>query len=184
MTSSWGLREVIASGSALIALVAMGIAIVQARIAKRQADAALGEMTPLVFLDSRAFEKPDLRGGRASLTVVNQNRRDIRLIEIEFKTDDALVVMVDTGELRDVVAAAYQRGRKDPGEPLIIDLREKHHVIQGRARLSVPLNLTSFGQQKYTQETADITAVVRYVLLDAKHTEKRVEVFATIPFRP
>jgi hypothetical protein len=77
---------------------------------------------------------------------------------------------------------------KDEGAPLIIDLREKHHVIQGSSigvagsRLSIPLSLTRFGERKYTRETPDIT-VVLYLLLGARHTEQRVEVFATVPFR-
>jgi hypothetical protein len=104
----------------------------QARIAKQQAGATLGDVTPLIFLDSRTFENPQTTRGRASLTLVNQNRRDIRLIEIAFKTDAALAVSVDSGEMRDIIAAAYQRSRKHEDAPLIIDLREEHHVIQGK----------------------------------------------------
>jgi hypothetical protein len=189
MAGSWGVGDSIALGSAFIALVAMLVATWQARIAKRQADATLGDVTPLIFLDGRPFENLHSTGGRASLTLVNQNRRDIRLIEIEFKTDAAIVVSVDSGEMRDIIAAAYQRSRKPEGPPLIIDLREKHYVIQGSSigvagsRLSIPLSLTRYGEQKYTKETADITAIVRYLMLDARHTEQRVKVFATVPFR-
>ena len=176
-------------GSAVIALAAMLVAVWQAHIAKQQADATLGDVTPLIFLDGRKFEGPQSTGGRASLTLVNQNRRDIRLVEVEFQTDAAIVVTVDTGEMRDIIAAAYQKSRKDEGAPLIIDLREKHHIIQGSSigvagsRLSIPLSLTRFGKRIYTQETAGITAIVRYLLLDARHTEQVVEVFATVPFR-
>jgi hypothetical protein len=172
MAGSWGVGESIALASAVVALGAMFAAIWQARIAKQQADATLGDVTPLIFLDSRAFENPQSTGGRASLTLVNQNRRDIRLIEIAFKTDAALVVSVDSGEMRDIIAAAYQQSRKHEDAPLIIDLREEHHVIPGSsigvagARLSIPLSLTRFNERTYTQETADITAMVRYLLLE------------------
>jgi hypothetical protein len=131
MAHSWGISEAIALVSAIIAFGAMVIAIWQACYAKRQTDAALGEVEPLVFLDSRAFENAQCLGGRASLTLVNQNRRDIRLIEIEVRTDPAILVSVDTGEIRDIITATYKHGRKDEGAPLIIDLRDKHQLIQG-----------------------------------------------------
>lgn len=82
-----GPSEIIALVLAIIALGAMAVAIMQARYAKqaakeakRQADAALGEVEPLIFLDSVPFKSAQSLGGQAALTVVNQNRRDIRLI--------------------------------------------------------------------------------------------------------
>jgi hypothetical protein len=189
MPSSWGASEIITSVSAFIAFCAMGVALWAAKEAKRQADAALGEVEPLIFLDSVAFENPQSVGGRAALTIVNHNRRDIRLIEIEIKTDPAILVTVSTGEMRDVIAAAYQHSRKGEDGPLKIDLREKHHLIRGSSigmagsRCCIPLHLTRIGDRNFTQEIAALTAVVRYVLLDARHGARQVEAFATVPYR-
>jgi hypothetical protein len=196
MIEGLAVGDAIALGSAVIAVGAMGVAIWHANHAKRlteevrrQADAVLGHVEPLIFLDSRAFENGHAFGGRASLTFVNHNRRDIRLIEIEIKTDSALLVTIDSGELRDVIAAAYQHGRKEEGTPLIIDLRERHHVVAGSSigvagsRLCIPLSLTRVGNRNFTQEAAELTAIIRYVLLDARHEERRTEVFARVPFR-
>lgn len=44
----------------------MGVALWAAKEAKRQADAALGEVEPLIFLDSVAFENPQSVGGRGT----------------------------------------------------------------------------------------------------------------------
>ena len=63
MPSSWGASEFIASASLIIAFCAMSVAIWAAKEAKRQADAALGEVKPLIFLDSAAFENPQFSTG-------------------------------------------------------------------------------------------------------------------------
>jgi hypothetical protein len=192
MANGLGIGEIIATASTVIAVGAMVVATMRARYAKqaakeakRQADAALGEVPPLIFLDSITFANPQSLGGRAMLTFVNQNR----LLDIEIETDPAILVSADTGELRDAIAAALQHSRKGEGAPLRIDLHEKHLVVQGSSigvvgsRLEIPLTLTRIGNRNYTQETANIRAIVRYLLLDARHTEQRVEVFATVPFR-
>jgi hypothetical protein len=195
MFEGWKLGDDIAAISALIALGAMGVTLWQAHYArqsaaeaKRQADAALGEVDPIIFLDARTFESPQATGGRALLTLVNHNRRDIRLAGIEIETDRAILVTIDTGDLRDVIAAAYRRDRSGDG-PLRIDLRDRHHVIQGSSlgvagsRESILLTLTRVGDRPYLRDTAEIRIAVTYILLDARHREKRVEVSATIPFR-
>jgi hypothetical protein len=195
MLDGWKLSDDIAAFSALIALGAMGVALWQARYAKqsasearRQADAVLGEIEPLIFLDARPFEGPQAKGGRAILTFVNHNRRDIRLTELDIRADPAILVTVDTGDLRDVITAAYRQARSEAG-PVNIDLRDKHHILPGSSvgvaaeRLSIPLSLTCVGDRQYARETTDVGIAVRYVLLDARHSEKRVEAFATVPFR-
>jgi hypothetical protein len=188
LLDGWKGSDFISGVAAAISLAAMVVAILQARSARRQADAALGEVEPLVFLDIRPFENPQAIGGRASLTVSNHNRRDIRLTEIEIKTDGAIAVAVDNGNLRDVIAAAYKASRR-PAGPVKIDLRERHYIVQGSSigvagsREVIPLNLTRIGDRPYANDTADLVIAVRYVLLDARHTEKRVEVSATVPFR-
>jgi hypothetical protein len=190
----WKLSDVIAATAAVISLVAMGITAWQgvlarrsAQEARRQADAALGEVDPLVFLDARPFESPQTTGGRASLTLVNHNRRDIRLIEIEITSDPAIVVAVNTGKLRDALAANLARSRSETGS-VKFDLRDKHYIVQGSSvgvpgsREIIPLDLTRIGDRPYAKGTADIEVAVRYVLLDARHTEKQVKVFVTVPF--
>jgi hypothetical protein len=196
MAGSSGTAEIIAAVSAFISLGAMAVAWMQARYArdaaaaaKRQADAALGEVDPLIFLSSAPFERPQSTGGRALLTVVNQNRRDIRLLEIQFRTDPSIVVSLDTDDPRDIIAAAFQRSRKGDTEPLKIDFRDDHLLVEGNSigtassRKTMALALTIFGDRRYAGATADLTAIVCYELLDARHVERRVEVFATVPFR-
>jgi hypothetical protein len=138
MANGLGSSEIIAMASTAIAVGAMVVATMQAQYAKqaakeakRQADAALGEVPPLIFLDSITFANPQSLGGRAVLTFVNQNRRDVRLLDIEIETDPAILVSADTGELRDAIAAALQHSRKGEGAPLRIDLHEKHLVVRG-----------------------------------------------------
>jgi hypothetical protein len=191
----WKLSDVIAATAAVISLVAMVVTAWQgvlarrsAQEARRQADAALGEVDPLVFLDARPFESPQqATGGRASLTLVNHNRRDIRLIEIEITSDPAIAVAVDTGKLRDALAANLARSRSETGF-VKFDLRDKHYIVQGSSvgvpgsREIIPLDLTRIGDRPYAKGTADIEVAVRYVLLDARHTENQVKVFVTVPF--
>jgi hypothetical protein len=191
-----GASEIIAIVSAVIAFVAMVIALGQAKSAKqqateakRQADAALGEVNPLIFLDSGAFDPAETRGGCAELTFVNQNRRDIRLLDIEIKTDPAIFVSNDTGQTRDFIAALVQHIHNGEGASIKIDLRQTHIIVQGSSigvagsRYKLPLSLTPRSNQNYTKETAEIQAIVRFVLLDARHTEQQVEVSAIVPFR-
>jgi hypothetical protein len=187
-----GASEIIAIVSAVIALIAMVIALgqansakQQAKEAKRQADAALGEVNPLIFLDSGAFDS-ETRGGCAELTFVNQNRRDIRLLNIEIKTDPPIFVSKDTDQTRDFIAALVHNGE---GPSRKIDLRKTHIIVQGSSmgvagsRYKIPLSLTRRSNQNYTKVTAEIQAIVRFVLLDARHTEQQVEVSAIVPFR-
>jgi hypothetical protein len=190
-----GASEIIAIVSAVIAFIAMVIALrqansakQQAKEAKRQADAALGEVNPLIFLDSGAFD-PGTPGGCAELTFVNQNRRDIRLLDIEIKTDPATFVSNDPEQTRDLVAAVVQHSDNGEGAPIKIDLRKTHIIVQGSSigvagsRYKIPLRLTRLRNQNYTKETAEIQAIVRFVLLDARHTEQQVEASAIVPFR-
>ena len=130
MTVINGLSEITAIVSAVIALIAMVIALwqatsakQQAKEAKRQADAALGEVNPLIFLNSGAFNS-ETRGGCAELTFVNQNRRDIRLLDIEIKTDPAIFVSNDTEQTRDFIAAVAQHLHNGDGASIKIDLRK------------------------------------------------------------
>lgn len=51
-------------------------------------------------------------------------------------------------------------------------------------RYRIPLNLTRAGNRNYAQDKVALSAIVRYIVPDARHTEQRVEVFATVPFRP
>jgi hypothetical protein len=190
----WKLSDVIAAIAAVISLVAMGVTVWlgalarrSAQEAKRQADAALGEVDPIVFLDARPFENLQTTGGRASLTLVNHNRRDIRLIEIEITSDPAIAVSIKTGKLRDELEANLVRDRSKTGS-VKFDLRDKHYIVQGSSvgvpgsREIIPLDLTRIGDRPYAKETADIEIAIRYVLLDACHTEKQTKVFVTIPF--
>jgi hypothetical protein len=199
----WGTHEIIDLGSAVIGVIAMTVAIVHARHAKdfatqaerqadqakRQADAALGEIRPLIFLDGIAFKNASSCGGHAALTLINHNRPDVRLLEIEIDCDPAIVVSVDTGELRNVIAAAFQHSRREQDGPMVIDFRDDYHVIPGNSigtvanRFSIPLDLTRSGRQNYTQDTATISATVRYLMLDAQHSEEQINVSAIVPFR-
>ena len=196
MANGLGMSEIIATASTVIAVGAMVVATMQARYAKqaakeakRQADAALGEVPPLIFLDSITFANPQSLGGRAMLTFVNQNRRDVRLLDIEIETDPAILVSADTGELRDAIAAALQHSREGRRRAAENRPSRSYLVVRGSSigvvgsRLEIPLSLTRIGNRNYKQETANIRAIVRYLLLDARHTEQRVEVFATVPFR-
>jgi hypothetical protein len=123
------------------------------------------------------------------LTLINHNRRDVRLLEIEINCDPAIVVSVDTGELPNAIAAAFQHSRREQDGPMVIDFGDDYHVIPGNSigtvanRLSIPLDLTRSGRQNYAQDTATVSAAVRYLMLDAQHTEEQINVFATVPFR-
>lgn len=196
MSTNLGVSDIIAMASALIALCAMVVAVLQARYArrnateaKRQADAALGEVEPLIFLDRDLLKTSQAIGGGAVLTIVNHNRRDIRLLSVEIKSDRGILVTLNSGELRDVIAAAFDRSRHGDDGDLIIDLTHKHHVVEGSAigtagsRFRLPLHVGHFGDLNYTRETVDLKAIVRYVLLDTRHVEREVDVFATVPFR-
>src|SRR5262249_42676470 len=109
-------------------------------------------------------------GGRAALTLVNRNRCDIRLTQIDIKADPAIAVSINTGEVRDAIAAALRRSQTTEGEALIIDLRDLHYMIEGSSigmaaqRVRIPLKLTRAGDRQYTQSTVTLSAVVRYIL--------------------
>lgn len=91
-TRFWEVPNVIAIGSAGIALLAMFVSLVQtvfarkaATEARRQADAALGEVPPLIFLDE-ATDRDTTSGGDANLTIINLNRRDLRILQIDYRS--------------------------------------------------------------------------------------------------
>lgn len=123
------------------------------------------------------------------LTFVNQNRRDIRLLDIEIKIDPSIIVSKDTGQVLDSITAVVRHSGRTEGTPLKIDLGESHIIVQGSSvgiagsRHKIPLILRRSSSHSYTKETVNIQVIVRFVLLDARHIEQQIEASAVVPFR-
>ncbi|WP_158806816.1 hypothetical protein [Beijerinckia sp. L45] len=181
---AFGLAEVISTIAALIAFLSMCVSIWQARIAKRQADSALGEIDPLVSISSR--NSLGIDGGRADLVIVNLNRRDVQILEFEIVTDPFVTVAIESSNIRDQLAAAWQQQRRSHKDPFIINLRGKYPVIKGSGirsasdRTTIPLALSPVGEASPRVDETMLRVIVRFNLLDAQHVKREIEVSASV----
>src|SRR5690348_14902722 len=114
MESGWA-QAYVAIGAAVVSVIAAVVAIWQARSAKRQADAAHGEVAPTFHL--RAFEDNGRPPWGFRLFVRNFNRKPLRLLRVRLSVPTDVIVWEEYDNSPDTVRKIIEAVvRKKPAE--------------------------------------------------------------------